>query len=69
MVLAISLIYFARKLLKTLNKMKNPEDPASENEKMLRNMTVMFAVTYGVRAVYSAFQGQYWRIISSYVAR
>jgi len=68
--LAISLIFFSTKLIRTLERLKGGKS-ATENshEVLLKRMIIIFTITYTVRALYNCMQGHYYLFIPSYFSR
>ena len=53
-VLALSLTYFSNRLIKTLGRLSGgKDDSTNSHEVLLRQMILIFTVTYGLRAVYN----------------
>ena len=67
---AISLFYFSKKLIKTLGRLSSGvKNSENSHEILLKRMIIVFTITYGCRAFYNLFMGHYYVIVDSYFAR
>ena len=68
-ILTISLITANTTLIKILNKIKDSEQIANEftgkkkQTQILKQMTIIFTISYGIRSIYAIFYGLYRNVI------